>query len=426
MKMTIRMRITLLTGIVIIIASALLTFSSIYTAENKIQQVVNQAAAVTLEIQATKIEASSLYPIQNMDKSMVLSFPIQPVDLKALEPLPQSTVESTPAKAVDMTMLTSAYAVPAQVASREFNYISLGVMGVITLAGMLISYYLAGKALKPVHQLNEAVLNISENNLKERISENNKNDEISSLTCSFNAMLERLEESFWRQKRFSSNVAHELKTPLATMKTSLQVLNMGEEPTVAEYKEAVDIAEKNIIRLTNLVDDMLVLTNEGYKDENVKISINELLSDIVQELDPLFEKHQIKTELLIGAESICIQGNEALTYRLFYNLVENAIKYNNANGKIVISTMELLNEAGENVCITVEDTGVGINESELKKIFEPFYCVNPSRSRKLGGAGLGLSIVKDIADRYGWKIKVQSAQGTAAGTAFQVMIPVFA
>ncbi len=402
MKITFRMRITLLTGIIIIIASLLLTFASIYNAQNKIMQALNSAADLTVKAELLD-SATTAIPAEKIGSAL----PVNP-ELKGT-----TTIEAYE--------LMKAYEVPAVVASRQFNYVSFVFMGAVSILGMIVAYYMAGRTLRPVNELNEAILDISEKNLKQRLTEDCKGDEISSLTHSFNGMLDRLEDSFWRQKRFSSNAAHELKTPLATMKTGLQVLELSEEPTVEECKEIMDIAGKQINRLINMVDDLLIFTNQGYEEPLEPICLGAVLLEITKELGPLCQAKDVTMECRGVEEGWLVLGNETLTYRLFYNLVENAIKYNRRTGQINIV---IDNDADhvENVHVRIYDTGMGMENNQLKKIFEPFYCIDTSRSRKLGGSGLGLAIVKDIIERYGWEIKVDSKLGT--GTVFEVSIPV--
>jgi signal transduction histidine kinase len=204
-----------------------------------------------------------------------------------------------------------------------------------------------------------------------------------------------------RQKQFSANVAHELKTPLATIHAGIQVLHLEGSPTAADYKETLETTERNVKRLMKVVDDLLSLY-EQEEFQTVPIDLQEMFTSIVSELDPILANKQIETQLQCGLKRI--RGNPELLYRACFNLVENAAKYNRDGGRIVINAKE---EDGMGQII-IADTGLGIPAGELQKIFEPFYRVNKSRSRKTGGAGLGLSIVKTIAEKHGWQMSVDS------------------
>ncbi|MHB8061053.1 MAG: HAMP domain-containing sensor histidine kinase [Ruminiclostridium sp.] len=275
-------------------------------------------------------------------------------------------------------------------------------MVLISAIGIVAVYIVSGKALKPLSDLNNAVIKITENNLEKHIAAVNTDDEIGDLTRSFNAMLDRLEQSFLRQKRFSANVAHELKTPLATINAGIQVLQLDENPTVADYQETLGITQRNIKRLINVVNDLLSLSNESLDESNETIDIKNMFKHIMSELQPLCIEKNIEASCEFELDTV--KGNVTLVNRAFYNLVENAIKYNHPNSKVLIKTF--FEEGTGKICIS--DTGIGIPKEDIDRIFEPFYCVDKSRSRKMGGAGLGLSIVKAITEKHRWSIVVNS------------------
>lgn len=312
---------------------------------------------------------------------------------------------------IDPDKENDAYTIVAGGASenaiREFNFTSVLYTVFIAAAGMLFAYLFAGCALKPIRKLNAAIIDITDENLNQRLPKTHSNDEISGLTNSFNSMLDRLDASFTRQKRFSSNAAHELKTPVAVIKMSAQALKRKKEPTREDYIECLEIIERNSERLSDIIDDLLTLTNDRENLPTEAVSLNALLVCIVNDLLPQYKKRDIKIEYDFDNKECFVQCAETLAYRLFYNLVENAFKYNGTGGNILIS----IKETDGKYQISVKDSGIGIPDEQLEHIWEAFYCVDQSHSRKYGGSGLGLSVVKEISERFGWNIQVHSEIG---------------
>ncbi|GGF92788.1 hypothetical protein GCM10010912_42280 [Paenibacillus albidus] len=378
-KVSIRMRVTLLAGGILLTASILLTWSSIYNAQDKFVVHLNTNKAA--------------------ERPLVHERDIGRVQPEAGD-LPVEGPVSVPA-------------VAATQAKKQFDNWSYIYLAVISGIGMILTYILAGKALKPLQDLNQSIVNITEHNLKERIPASGADDEIGSLSNSFNAMLERLDESFLRQKRFSANVSHELKTPLSIMNAGLQVLRLDEDPTVEDYKETIDMAERNTRRLMNIVDDLLVLTNDSDMEYADEIHLEPLFLQIEAELQSIY--HDKNIHITHVFELNTIPGHARIVYRAFFNLLENAMKYNIVNGSIEIKTWIEEDHTGK---ISIANSGAGIPPDDLQRIFEPFYRVDSSRSRKIGGAGLGLSIVKASMERHGWHIKGESTVN--AGTCFVI------
>ncbi|MBV7276820.1 HAMP domain-containing protein [Clostridium sp. PL3] len=372
-KVSIRMRITLLTGAILFAISVLLTLSSMYNARNKF--------ILPDEIAITKDPNTGEAELVQAEKNDVIKSKVTP---------------------------------SAQVllAKKQFDIWSYIYLIIFSSIGMIATYIITGKALKPLQELNDSIINITEHNLKGRIPTYVVKDEIGSLVTSYNAMLERLNESFLRQKRFSSSVSHELKTPLSIMNAGIQVLHLDEEPTVEEYKETIEMVERNTKRLMNIVEDLFLLTNESCIDAADEIDLKKLFLQIEAELQPIYNDKNIYIDYEFGFSKIV--GNKTLIYEAFFNLVENAMKYNSTNGKVEIKT--LVEDNVEKIIIS--DSGIGIPAENINKIFEPFYRVDPSRSRKIAGAGLGLSLVKSIIEKHGWKIELESTVGV--GTCFEV------
>lgn len=369
------MRITLVTGVVVVAAALGLTFISMYNVQKQFMSVT------LLEESFSEIQMSTSTPAIPVEGSTALGGET-PATAAAL------VVESLPA--------------PILSAKRTFDNISIIYLLLVCGAGMAAAYIVAGKALRPVQDLNRTIARITDQNLAERIPEDGAADEISGLTHSFNAMLNRLELSFTRQKRFSANVAHELKTPLATMNAGIQVLRLDEQPSVEDCLETLDVAQRNVKRLMNVVNDLFLLTDERKEEYSHKILINEMFVDILDELETLYAEKQLKKILDIRM-GIAL-GNRTLVQRAFFNLVENAMKYSRDGGSITISACD-----GE---ISITNSGEGIPEEDLSRVFEPFYRVDSSRSRKTGGAGLGLSIVKTIVEKHGWAVTANCVPGT--------------
>lgn len=357
-RLSLRMRITLLTGGIIFMTSLGLTAVSMYNASSQF---------MSLTLFEDSITAIAMTDLQPAEKDVT----------PAIEVLPA----------------------PIIAAKKQFDGNSMLFLLIISVIGTVAAYIVSGRALKPVGELDRTIVRITGQNLEERIAESGASDEISSLARSFNAMLDRLEQSFLRQKRFSANVAHELKTPLATMNAGIQVLHLEEQPTIEDCLETLDIAERNVKRLIDVVDDLFILTDERTEEYDDEIRLDEMFKDILEELLPLYDEKKLKIVEALRID--VITGNRTLTQRAFFNLLENAMKYSREGGTITVCALD-----GQ---ISIADEGVGIPKAELHKVFEPFYRVDQSRSRKVGGAGLGLSIVKAISEKQGWTVKAESA-----------------
>jgi len=277
---------------------------------------------------------------------------------------------------------------------------SIFYLFLILLVGVLSTWILSKQALKPVSDLSNQIEKIDINNLSKPITIPKTNDEVAKLTKSFNQMLVKINASYEGQKRFAQNAAHELKTPISSILTNIEVLELDDKPSVEDYQEVILIIKENAERMSSLVKDLMVL-NVNSKEPYSSFLFSEL--DIQSNL-----KHEIENKninISIEGDTL-IYGNKTLIERAMVNIIHNAIRYNINHGKISI------------VCnkhqITITDTGIGIPQDQLKHIFEPFHCVDVSRSRKLGGSGLGLAIVKQIFDQHQIEVEVKSIekQGT--------------
>lgn len=311
---------------------------------------------------------------------------------------------------------TANAAIPAKtayVARRNFQFESIAYMIFILVFGGISTYILSGYMLKPLHKLNIEMKQRTIHNLAEDLPISKNKDEVSALTCSFNEMSHKLNNAFCMQKRFSQNAAHELRTPLSVIKTKLDVFKKKSNRTKEEYETLLSVIDRYVERLSNLVQELLELTNMDALEYTQTIHIKAIVKEVLEELSISAKEKNIKI-FLVGEEQR-IKGNANLMYRAFYNLVENAIKYNIENGSIEIELVKI--EKGS--MIQIKDTGIGIPYKARELIFEPFFRVDKSRSRKLGGAGLGLSIVKNIIEQHQGEISV--SDGIHGGTCFTIV-----
>ena len=282
----------------------------------------------------------------------------------------------------------------------EFWIKSLAITLIITLTVSFLMYLIVGYALYPLRELTLQIEDIQAKNLKEPILSKSNSTEIERLTLAFNRLLLRLEETFATQRQFSANAAHELRTPLAVMRTKFEVFEKNKNPDESDYKEAINMARTQTDRLSHVIDILLEMTELQSAPKSDSISLSEITEEVICDLVSLAEKKNIS--LVQDDGEARLTGSDTLVYRAVYNLIENAIKYNKEDGKVSVAITE--DEDFAKVIIT--DTGSGIAKEDWDKIFEPFFRVDKSRSRSMGGAGLGLALVKEIAVRHGGDVKV--------------------
>ncbi|MBP3399520.1 MAG: HAMP domain-containing histidine kinase [Erysipelotrichaceae bacterium] len=414
-RLPLRWRITLMTGAIVLASNLCMMFVSIYSANTGFDVVLtnvsyyyqNSDANEVVMNDAGETETSENGTYRVEEESEVITFDQKQENLSEYMPN-----ELTDADAASSTV----YFPDNSSVSRNFNLISILTMCVTTILGMVIAYVLSARALRPIYQLNQSVLTITGNNLNRRVEESEANDEVGSLQKSFNGMMDRLETSFNRQKEFSRNVAHELKTPLTTMKTGFQVLRMDEHPAWQDVQRLLSVTEKNIDRLIAIVQDLFLFTMEERVEFNDEIDVRGLLEKLIEEQNDIAKKHQVEFSLECPEEIVVLQ-NEALLTRALNNLIENALKYNKPFGKVNLK----VSQKRQFVHIEIQDTGIGIDKEQIERIWEPFYCVDKSRSRKLGGAGIGLALVRSISEKCGFDVFVSSEK--EKGTVFTIEIP---
>ena len=282
----------------------------------------------------------------------------------------------------------------------EFWIKSLAITLIITLTVSFLMYLIVGYALYPLRELTLQIEDIQAKNLKEPILSKSNSTEIERLTLAFNRLLLRLEETFATQRQFSANAAHELRTPLAVMSTKFEVFEKNKNPDEADYKEAINMARNQTDRLSHVIDILLEMTELQSAPKGDKISLSEITEEVICDLVAVADKKHIS--LIQEDGEARLTGSDTLVYRAIYNLIENAIKYNKEGGTVSVAITDDENFAK----VIITDTGSGIAKEDWDRIFEPFFRVDKSRSRSMGGAGLGLALVKEIAVRHGGDVKV--------------------
>ena len=300
--------------------------------------------------------------------------------------------------------------------SRIYWFSIIAFILVVTIGGMC-TYFVVNNALIPIVELNKNIKKINEDNLNSNLSIKGANDEIKELTISFNKMIAKLENAFASQKRFNSSVAHELKTPLAVIKTNIDVLKSSNCKSLEEYDKTLAVVEKSILKMNLIIETLLDIIRQENAPLNEIVSIDEILEDIVDDLSIIANKKNIKLKLNSYNIKNKIKGNEIMLYRAFYNVIENSIKYNKINGSIDILCYQDLNT----IEVKVIDTGSGIKEEDYDEIFKPFYRCEGINSYSKNGIGLGLSLTQSVIKLHGGEINVKSKLNE--GTVFTFILP---
>ena len=298
----------------------------------------------------------------------------------------------------------------------DYKRNSLIVSALLALLGGVAAYFISGHALKPIREFSDKIEEVQAQNLAASRIEENKVKELNQLSVSYNKMLERLSDAFEIQRQFTANAAHELRTPLSLMQVQLDLYNSTRHPdNDADTLQTIKMVTEQNGRLSKMVKtllDMSELQTVGRDDE---IMVDALVDEVLADLDPLAQEKNIK--LTGKCKNITMVGSDILIYRLVYNLVENAIKYNHSGGQVTVTAYR----KEKHVYLSVEDTGNGIPEELRERVFEPFFRVDKSRSRELGGVGLGLALVREIVRVHDGSIAVRS--NPSGGTVFDVILP---
>lgn len=370
-KLSLQMRLTLLSVLLLTLCCAGLTF------------MLNRNA----NTMANTIEAATVQPaIRSEQEEAPLGFPNEDTELPPAGALPEGTG----------LVLSS----ESQQARVDFHRSSVLYLLLIIFAGGITTWFVVGRALRPLNTLSRRMSSCTVNNLSQQLPVPQSHDEVAKLTISFNQMSGKLNEAFAIQRRFSQSAAHELRTPLTVLQTKVDVFRKRRDHTREDYDKLIDGVAAQTQRLSNLVRDLLELTNLDGVTQWERISLGKLLKQVISDLAILAEEKQVS--LSLEGTDACTFGNRELLSRVFSNLVENAIKYNYPGGSVRV-TLE------NGPVVTVSDTGIGIPEDAVDSIFEPFFRVDKSRSRQMGGAGLGLATAKAIVEQHGGTIEVSTS-----------------
>ncbi len=298
----------------------------------------------------------------------------------------------------------------------DYKKNSLLISAILALIGGVVTYFISGHALRPIREFSDKIEEVQAQNLADSRIEENKVKELNQLSVSYNKMLERLSDAFEIQRQFTANAAHELRTPLSLMQVQLDLYNSTRHPdNDADTLQTIKMITEQNGRLSKMVKTLLDMSELQTVGQDDKIMVDALVDEVLADLDPLAQEKNIK--LTGKCKNITMVGSDILIYRLVYNLVENAIKYNHSGGQVTVTAYR----KEKHVYLSVEDTGNGIPEELRERVFEPFFRVDKSRSRELGGVGLGLALVREIVRVHDGSITVRS--NPSGGTVFDVMLP---
>lgn len=295
----------------------------------------------------------------------------------------------------------------------DYKRNSLIITVLLALLGGVVTYFISGHALRPIREFSDKIEEVQAQNLSDSRIEENNVKELNQLGISYNKMLERLSDAFEIQRQFTANAAHELRTPLALMQVQLDLYNSASHPgNDADTLQTIKMVTEQNDKLNRMVKTLLDMSELQSVGRDDKIILDAIVEEVLADLEPLAVEKNIK---LIGkCEDATMIGSDILIYRLVYNLVENAIKYNHPLGQVTVTAYQ----RNKHVYLSVEDTGSGIPKELMERVFEPFFRVDKSRSRELGGVGLGLALVREIVRVHDGSICIKS--GKTGGTIFEV------
>ena len=298
----------------------------------------------------------------------------------------------------------------------DYKKSSLLFSTLLSLLGGVITFFISGHALKPLYDFSKKIEEVQAQNLSDSRIEENKFSELNQLSVSYNKMLERLSEAFKLQRQFTANAAHELRTPLAVMQLQIDLYNSSKHPNNdTSAQQTISMITEQTERLSKMVRTLLDMSELQTIARDEEIAISALVEEVLADLEPLAQEKGIN--LIEKCDNVLLMGSDILIYRLVYNLVENAIKYNFSGGTVTVNATQ----QNSQLHLTVEDTGNGIPEELKERIFEPFFRLDKSRSRELGGVGLGLALVREIVRVHNGSILVKN--NANSGTTFEVIFP---
>ena len=298
----------------------------------------------------------------------------------------------------------------------DYKKSSLLFSTLLSFLGGVITFFISGHALKPLCDFSKKIEEVQAQNLSDSRIEENKFSELNQLSVSYNKMLERLSEAFKLQRQFTANAAHELRTPLAVMQLQIDLYNSSKHPNNdTSAQQTISMITEQTERLSKMVRTLLDMSELQTIARDEEIAISALVEEVLADLEPLAQEKGIN--LIEKCDNVLLMGSDILIYRLVYNLVENAIKYNFSGGTVTVNATQ----QNSQLHLTVEDTGNGIPEELKERIFEPFFRLDKSRSRELGGVGLGLALVREIVRVHNGSILVKN--NANSGTTFEVIFP---
>ena len=298
----------------------------------------------------------------------------------------------------------------------DYKKSSLLFSTLLSLLGGVITFFISGHALKPLCDFSKKIEEVQAQNLSDSRIEENKFSELNQLSVSYNKMLERLSEAFKLQRQFTANAAHELRTPVAVMQLQIDLYNSSKHPdNDTSAQQTISMITEQTERLSKMVRTLLDMSELQTIARDEEIAIAALVEEVLADLEPLAQEKGIN--LIEKCDNVLLMGSDILIYRLVYNLVENAIKYNFSGGTVTVTATQ----QNSQLHLTVEDTGNGIPEELKERIFEPFFRLDKSRSRELGGVGLGLALVREIVRVHNGSILVKN--NANSGTTFEVIFP---
>ena len=298
----------------------------------------------------------------------------------------------------------------------DYKKSSLLFSTLLSLLGGVITFFISGHALKPLCDFSKKIEEVQAQNLSNSRIEENNFSELNQLSVSYNKMLERLSEAFKLQRQFTANAAHELRTPLAVMQLQIDLYNSSKHPdNDTSAQQTISMITEQTERLSKMVRTLLDMSELQTIARDEEIAISALVEEVHADLEPLAQEKGIN--LIEKCDNVLLKGSDILIYRLVYNLVENAIKYNFSGGTVTVTATQ----QNSQLHLTVEDTGNGIPEELKERIFEPFFRLDKSRSRELGGVGLGLALVREIVRVHNGSILVKN--NANSGTTFEVIFP---
>jgi len=296
----------------------------------------------------------------------------------------------------------------------DYRKNSLIISALLAILGGVATYFISGHALKPLREFSDKIEEVQVQNLADSRIEESKIKELNQLSVSYNKMLERLQDAFEVQRQFTANAAHELRTPLSLMQVQLDLYHSTQHPgSDADTLQMIKMVTEQNDRLSKMVKTLLDMSELQTVGRDEQIIMDDLVDGVLEDLEPLAQEKNIK---LIGkCKDITMVGSDILIYRLVYNLVENAIKYNHSGGQVTVTAYK----EQKHIYLSVADTGSGIPKELRERVFEPFFRVDKSRSRKLGGVGLGLALVREIVRVHDGSITVKS--NPSGGTILEVI-----